>query len=163
MLDLSTSVAISTYWKDFCRQTKSVGQPAHIYAFGDSEALQNELAARVVVGRKRATCTLLRWFSPPHASRPPSPGDRMVVVDGQGGPCCVIETTSVEIRPVSSADAQFALDEGEGDRTLDYWLTEHRRYYRAEAQEHGFDYSDDLLAVFERFKVIWPSAIADPE
>ena len=35
--------------------------------------------------------------------------------------CCVIETTEVTYRRFGDVDATFAYEEGEGDRSLDYW------------------------------------------
>ena len=156
----SFSPAAEHFWSEFCRETGATGRPFDASAFGDGVALQDELAALILAGTKQATCTLLRWFSPPCADRPPGPGDRSIVLDGCHWPCAVIETTSVRIAPVASVDAQFAWDEGEGDRSLSYWLREHRRYFKAEARREGFSFSEDDPAVFERFRLLWKPAIA---
>lgn len=127
------------------------------FAFGDSPAMADELAGLVQQGRKRATAALLADLER-DGDRLPEPGDRSIVLDGRAAPVCVIETTDVRVGPLHSADAAFAWDEGEGDRSLAHWLDVHRRFYARRCAALGLDLSDDLPVVFERFRVVWPSA-----
>ncbi|MDE2143641.1 MAG: ASCH domain-containing protein [Elusimicrobia bacterium] len=85
----------------------------------------------------------------------------VVVIDGRGRPRCVWRTTEVTVKPLLEADAVFAWDEGEGDRTLPDWLEGHRRCFRRQAAREGFDFHDGLETVFERFQVVWPPEAAD--
>lgn len=142
------------FWDRFCAETGETGLPRGVDAFGDSEAMKDELLALVLTGRKRATATLALWFET-DPEGPPKPDDLWLITDGRDHPACVIRTTSLDIRPVHAVDAQFARDEGEGDGSLDYWLTEHRAYYRREAEREGFEYSDDLPVLCERFELVW--------
>ncbi len=73
----------------------------------------------------------------------------------------VIRTTDVRVGSLSSVDEQFAWDEGEGERTRQWWLAAHRRYFRRTFAAHGWKYDDDLEVVFERFVVVWPAERAD--
>ena len=50
------------------------------------------------------------------------PGDFVVMLVGEGRP----RTTEVTIKPLSEVDEAFAWDEGEGDRTREWWLDAHR-------------------------------------
>jgi uncharacterized protein YhfF len=52
-------------------------------------------------------------------------------------------------RRFSEIDETFALDEGEGDRTLLYWRTAHRRYFERRGR-----FSPDMLFYCERFLLI---------
>jgi hypothetical protein len=56
----------------------------------------------------------------------------------------------VTIKPLSQVDEAFAWDEGEGDRTREWWLDAHRRYFPREATHEGFEIDDEILTVFER-------------
>jgi uncharacterized protein YhfF len=67
----------------------------------------------------------------------------------------------VTIKPLSEVDAAFAWDEGEGDRTRDWWLDAHHRYFARQAAREGFELDDDILTVFERFEVVWPPDVAE--
>jgi uncharacterized protein YhfF len=81
--------------------------------------------------------------------------------DGEGHPRFIWRTTNVTIRPLSQVDEAFAWDEGEGDRTRDWWLDAHRHYSARQASREGFELNDEILTLFERFEVVWPLDIAD--
>ena len=82
-----------------------------------------------------------------------------MMLDGEGCPRFIWRTTEVTIKPLSEVDEAFAWDEGEGDRTRDWWLNAHRRYFARQASRQGFELNDEIL--FERFEVVWPLDIAD--
>jgi uncharacterized protein YhfF len=131
-----------------------------VECFGDSPPLADELIAFVVDGPKRATAGLVAAYA---ADGEPLPriGSHWVACDGSGRPRVVLRTHELRVGPLHSVDAQFARDEGEGDRTLESWLDGHRRYFRRECDRIGIDYSDELEICFERFEVVWPPELAD--
>lgn len=131
-----------------------------VVAFGDNPAQATNLAALVVKGRKRATCSLTRTYAETPETLP-KVGDLVVVVDGDGAPQCIWCTTKIEIKPLIEVDDRFAWDEGEGDRSRQWWLDAHRRYFARQAEREGFVMHDRMEAVFERFEIVWPLAIAD--
>jgi uncharacterized protein YhfF len=125
------------------------------FAFGDTAELADKLAELVLHGPKRATAGLPAEFE--HDGEPiPRTGDHWVVLDGNGQPVCVIRTTEVEIKPLDQVDAAFAWDEGEGDRSLGWWLTAHHRYFRRACERLGEPFAEDMPVVFERFDLVWP-------
>ena len=91
----------------------------------------------------------------------PQPGDFVIMRNGVGRPRFICRTTEVSIKPLSEVDEAFAWDEGEGNRTRDWWLDAHRRYFARQATREGFEMDDEILAVFERFEVVWPLDVAD--
>lgn len=141
-------------WDRFCAETGHEGEPFEVDHFGDDAAMADELAELILAGRKQATCALARWYELP-GDRYPRAGDLSLVLDGRGTARCVVRTESVEIKPVREADAQFAWDEGEGDRSFEYWWREHLAYWQREAATHGFAFSTEMDACFERFKLVW--------
>jgi len=52
----------------------------------------------------------------------PKPGDLVMLLDGAARPRFIWRTTDVTIKPFSQVDETFAWDEGQGDRTRDWWL-----------------------------------------
>ena len=80
----------------------------------------------------------------------PKPGDFVMMLDGEGRPRFIWRTTEVTIKPLSQVDDAFAWDEGKGDRTRDWWLDAHRRYFARQAMREGFEIDDEILTVFER-------------
>jgi uncharacterized protein YhfF len=113
------------------------------FAFGDSPALADELLELVLRGTKTATCST---EDEPNIS---TPGERWIVLDGQGNPRCVIESVEVAFRRYNEVDAKFAFDEGEGERSLAYWSDAHRRYF-----ERAGKFSEDMILMCERFRLV---------
>ena len=119
------------------------------FSFGDSPALADELLALALAGTKTATCGALRDFAPAGGEAMPEVGRRDVVLDGHGRRAAVIETLEVAVRRFDEVDAQFAFDEGEGDRLHDYWRKAHQVYF-----ERNGGFSPDMMVVCERFRLV---------
>lgn len=153
--------AVRTFWQAFKDATGHTGDVYEALACGDSPALKDELADLIVNGPKRATAGLLRDFTE-DGEKMPVVGDLVIVLDGSDTPRCIWQTTDVTVKPLNQADAKFAWDEGEGDRTLQWWMDAHCAFFQREADREGYVFRDDMDAVFERFKIIWPPEAADP-
>jgi len=121
------------------------------FAFGDGQALADELLELVMKGVKTATCST---EDEPNTS---TPGERWIVLDGSGEPRCVIETTEVTYRRYTEVDAAFAYEEGEGDRSLAYWRSAHRNYFGRMGR-----FSEDMMLMCERFRLVDVFAQAEP-
>lgn len=120
--------------------------------FGDTPDQQDRLASLILDGVKTATCSALIDYLG-HPEKLPHPGDQLVVENGQGQAVCTIEITDVVMKRFDEIDADFARCEGEGDRTLHSWHTEHRRYFTAQSI-----FAPDMTLVCEWFKVIDPAS-----
>ena len=105
------------------------------FAFGDSPDLADELLELV-----------LSTEDEPNISKP---GERWIVLDGRGNPRRVIESTEVTYHRYGDVDTAFAHDEGEGDRSLSYWRSAHRRYF-----ERLGKFSEDMMLMCERFRLV---------
>lgn len=119
--------------------------------FAYDPRVQDELAALVVAGTKRATTSLDRWYTAGD-ERFPEAGDLFVVVDSQRAPKCVCRTTSVEVRRFDDVDAAFAWDEGEDDGSLASWRRIHERFFSEEARQNGFSFTGESSVVLCRFE-----------
>lgn len=154
----------SVLWQEYVTEhPEHAEEHPPIEPFGDSDAMADELLDVVLTGTKRATASLLAEYEL-DGEDVPSAGSHWVVVDGSGADRIVLRTTEVRVGPLDSVDDSFAYDEGEGDRTRDAWLDDHRRYFDRQVQQRGIPASDgiDALAcVFERFSIVWPPELAD--
>ena len=147
--------AVAAFWSEFTAATGTSGQPAEVFAFGDSTRMADDLGALVVAGTKQATAGLLADYQA--ASEPlPEVGAHEVVHLGDGRPAAIIRNTEVRVAPLSSVDERFAWDEGEGDRSLAYWKDAHERFFRRRCEALAIDYEDSLAVVFVRFATVWP-------
>ena len=145
---------VAAMWADFAAAT-GASEPYSAWGFADDAKpeLMTKLGLLVRDGPKRATAGREDDFTDEEPI--PSPGDHHVIVDGEGLPLCIIRTTSVEIRPFGQVDAQFAWDEGEGDRSLQWWRDAHIRYFASV----GTPIDDRSNVVLERFAKVWPPPV----
>ena len=124
-----------------------------IGGFGDSEALSESLVALILAGIKRGTCSLV-WSWDFDGETLPDVGDMEIVLDWHGRPMFVRRTTEVEVVPFDAVTADFAACEGEGDRSLSHWQTEHWRFFTDECQRIGRTVDKSMPLVCERFEVL---------
>lgn len=122
--------------------------------FGDHVDLADELIELVLAGTKRATAGSYDEYLQ-EGGELPHVGWLTIAADGAGRGRAVLRTTDVRIGPLASVDDQFAWDEGEGDRTRDWWLDAHTTYFSRWLPQVGLAYSPDMPTVFERFEVLY--------
>ena len=113
------------------------------FSFGDSPEMADQLLAFVLGGSKRATCWSALDGQQTHV------GKQMVVQDGAGRPRAILETVELKQQRFCDVGLQFALDEGEGDETLDDWRRGHRSYFE---RNGGFD--PEMMLWCERFRLV---------
>lgn len=140
-------------WREFvAAHPECAAEQPEVEPFGDSREMADELARLVLDGTKRATA------SPVVEGVPPSDA-HWVLLDGRGEAVAVVKTTEIRLGRLDSVDVSFAWDEGEGDRTRDWWLDAHRGFFRRRHPEVAD--VDAMPTVFERFRVVWPPEVAD--
>lgn len=148
-------VRVATFWADFCCQASvDPATPYQAWYFGNSTEMARALAELVIHGPKRATA-MLGWVADQYPHAAPVPGGYSVVTEYDGTPRCVIRTTQLETRAFRDVDAQFAWDEGEGDRTLPDWKEGHWRYFTQECAQLGRPMTEDVPVVLERFELLY--------
>jgi uncharacterized protein YhfF len=124
-----------------------------VYHFADTPWSAANLAHHVVKGTKRATAL---W---PDAARAkgetiPTPGLVSVITDGFGMPLCVVRSERVDELRFGDVDESVAIDEGEGDKSLEDWKDGHRLYFAREGKELGLPFDDDTVVMIDRFRVL---------
>ena len=149
---------IEAYWRSYL-ETLPADSPVRDeeYAaegWGDSPEMADELGALISSGTKTATCSAL-WEYEAEAESLPKVGTKTIVLDGNGTPLCIIETTEVEVRPFDEVDERFAYEEGEGDRSLEYWREAHWRFLSRTLPNIGNEPTPDMPLVCERFRVVY--------
>ena len=152
--------ATDGFWAEFTAARGTTDADYTVVAFGDTAEMADELLVLVLSGIKRATSSLVRDYAPGKIPMP-QVGDFVVVVDSGGIPKCIWRTTEIVVKPLIDVDDTFARDEGEGNRTRDFWLSAHREYFSNQARREGFEMTDQIETVFERFKIVWPPDVAD--
>jgi uncharacterized protein YhfF len=114
------------FWREFCENNPEINcdEPYEVWFFHHKHETSKSLAELVLKGKKQATASLMENESDVGSGG--IVGGYSVVTDFDGNPQCVIQTTEVRKLPFRNVYAQFAFDEGEGDRTLEYCRQAHR-------------------------------------
>lgn len=147
---------VSDFWSAYCRASKlAENTPFQAWYFGDSSQLAHELIELVLHGPKRATAGL-GWACDVSPHTAAVPRGYSVVTEFDGTPRAVIRTSGLERRKFRDVDAEFAWDEGEGDRTLDDWKRGHWQYFSRECETLGRSMSEDADVLLERFELLYP-------
>ncbi len=124
------------------------------YYFCADEENANICADLALRGEKRATAGL-KWSYEAEAEPLPEVGQLSVITNWDGVPQCIVEVTSVEIMPFNKVSEDFANEEGEGDKSLEFWRRVHWKFFSLECDDIGKQPSEDMEVVLEKFKVIW--------
>ena len=130
------------------------GQAARHFApmaIGSTPASMEEGAALILAGTKTATSSPF-WDYPD--GRIPFVGALSVLIDGARRPRGIVETTRIRIMRLGEADAAFARDYGEGERTLGWWRREIGAWYRDAGARHGIAVTDETEIIAEWFAVV---------
>lgn len=148
---------VETFWQDYLDSLPDDDTRPDSYqawSFGDSPEMADELGKLVVDGVKTGTASLAWEYA--HDGEPiPRAGDHSIVLDGEGEPLCIINTTRVYIEPYELVGQDQAYAEGEGDRSLDYWHEAHWEYFSRRCEAIGREPSEHMPVVCERFEVVW--------
>jgi uncharacterized protein YhfF len=152
--------SVLQFWREYvdglpARQPRPE-MPAHVFAFGDSKELADELAELVRTGTKTATYSAL-WSYEEEQKPLPQKGELSIVIDGNGVPFAVIETDEVFIAPFNEVSEHFAYEEGEGDRSLAYWREVHRNFFRRQ-QFKDRSFNEEMALVCKRFRILQVAA-----
>lgn len=124
--------------------------------FCNNEKEANELAELTKKGIKRATAGLLKSYEVENEPLP-KVDDLHIIEDWDGNGVCVVKVKSVEILPFCEVTKTHAEIEGEGDKSLEYWREEHLKFFKQDAEELGFTFTEDMKIVFMIFDTVFCS------
>lgn len=143
--------ASQLYWDEFWK-SRYQEKPTRVSAwqFG---ADPDHLAQLVIDGVKSATCSGLIFYE--NENEPlPSVEDYSIILNSKDEPLAIIKTVEVKIMPMNEVPEEFAIAEGEGDRTYQYWKEAHEKFFTKELRKLGLEFSEDIRLVCERFELV---------
>jgi len=141
--------AAQKYWNEYW-ENQNQPQSVSAWQFG---ANPDYLAQLVVDGLKTATCSGYIFYELENEPLPTT-GDYSIILNNNDQPVAIIKTVEVTLTPMNEVTEEFAIAEGEGDRTYTYWWEAHEKFFRNELNAIGREFSEDMLLVCERFKVV---------
>lgn len=128
------------------------------YSFGNDEENANQLAALVKAGKKRGTSSLYVLYELEDEELP-AVNEYSIILNWAGEAQCIIQNTRVFLVPFKEVTPEFAKREGEGDGSLDYWKSVHRKFFIEALNETDKEFTEDMLVVCEEFEVVYPRLI----
>jgi uncharacterized protein YhfF len=115
-------------------------------SIGGTPAHADDGANLILSGTKTLTSSPY-WDYPD--GKIPFVGALSVLLDGMPKPRAVVETTKVEILPLTAVTEEMAWAYGEGERTLEWWQRIMGAWYHASAERHGMDFTPDTPIIWE--------------
>ena len=144
---------IKTFWNNFIQENPKLNYlkdyEIDAWSFGNTPEMADKLVNLVLEGKKTATCSLLRAYQG-YEDEIPIVGVYSLICDGREKPMCVVFYTDTFICKFNETSERHAYEEGEGDRTLDYWKKTHFDFFTS----YG-DFHEDENLLCERFKVVY--------
>lgn len=114
----------------------------------------DELAELAKMGVKKATVSLV--FSCENKNIIyPKVGDYNIILNSKDEAVCIVKIIKIEKRKYIDVDEQFAILEGEGDKTLLYWRKVHEEKFKKSLEEHHLKFDCNLDLYLERFKLMY--------
>ncbi|GAB3765421.1 ASCH domain-containing protein [Ramlibacter monticola] len=160
---MSIPQEFADFWSAALRVTQRLeaGRFYEAFALGDSAEMAGYLAGLVLEGTKRATASLA-WTYQSNGKPRPKPGDLSILMSWSRRPLCILETTAVDVVAFMEVPAEFALLEGEGDKTLSTWRRNHEVFFARECARIGRSPSPSMPIVCEHFSVVYQVPGAAP-
>lgn len=156
-MDESKEQLIEEYWRSYLatlppdEDNRPVKYEA--WEFGNSPEMADKLGELVRAGIKTATASLGWWYE--QEGEPyPQVGGYSVILDGQGNPMCIIQTTELTMCPFDEVDADHAYQEGEGDRSLAHWREVHWKFFSKECLELNRAPDEKMPVLCEKFTLV---------
>lgn len=138
-------------WDTFKGRFPEAQDDYTVWAFGGAP---DELAELVIQGIKTGTASAYPLYEL-EGEPLPKAGDYSVILDSKGNAVCVIQTTAVTVVPFARVPAAHAFQEGEGDRSLEYWRSVHAAFFTSELAAYGLAFDPDMKVVCEEFKLLY--------
>ncbi len=145
---------IELFWKRFL-DAKGLDESTkylEAFHFELTKEWANKLLELVLVGKKRATASSLEAWKIEGIM--PKVGDYSIVTDWNCKPRCVIQTINITTLLFKDITYDICKREGEDD-CLETWRQGHINFFTEEGKEIGYEFSEDMLVVFEDFKVVY--------
>jgi len=149
---------VDQYWEQYLASlppgTQRPSAQAKTTDFGITEDDAREIAPLVKNGTKTASGGLV-WSNEFDGRRGIQPGDLWIVIAGPDEPVCIIESTEVRVFPYDEVPEEYALDGGEGDRTMADWRRIYWNYIVSECKRIGREPHPQAPLAMERFRVVF--------
>lgn len=149
---------VAEFWESYLRSlavdAQDLPHEYQAWSFGYKSQTADTLGKLVLSGIKTATASLA-WAYEREDEPYPVVGGYSVILDGEGRPLCIIQTTEVSVVPFNQVGEDHAYQEGEGDRSLGFWREVHWRFFADECESLGLAPDEEMPVVCEKFELVF--------
>lgn len=124
------------------------------FNFGTNQLEADTSAMLIKAGLKTASSGALASYLHYEAAIPVV-GDLAIITNWEGEAQCIIQTIKVELIPFDEVNESYAILEGEGDQSLEYWKESHWAFFVRDLADFGEVPSQDMMVICEQFEVIY--------
>lgn len=114
------------------------------FSLGDTQEMSENLLFLVKQGIKRGTS-----WSASLGDFNTKVNDKIIITDFNENPVILIKVLDLDLVKFKEVSKDFALIEGEGDFSIDYWRKSHKKYFEREGT-----YSENMAVYCMTFEVI---------
>ncbi len=156
--------SVKQMWEDFCKVNPSVKDEKYTsWHFCNTQELALKLANLVKIGRKKATSALFESYKV-EGEELPKVAQYTVITDINGEALCIIRGKKVEVLKYKDFPAEYAMMEGEGDLSLNYWREVHEEFFREELREYKLgEFHKDIEIVYEEFECVYGGILSNTQ
>ncbi len=156
--------SVKQMWEEFCKVNPSVKDEKYTsWHFCNTQELALKLANLVKIGRKKATSSLFESYKV-EGEELPRVAQYTVITDINGEALCIIRGKKVEVLKFKDFPAEYAVMEGEGDLSLDYWREVHHEFFEEEMKEYSLgEFDEELELVYEEFECVYGGILSNTQ
>ena len=151
----SVKLMWSNFIKDNNEDTSIKDKRYESWYFCNNEEDANKLVDLVRKGTKRGTASLHILYEMEEEPIP-QVGDYNILTNWNGVAQCIVMDVNVHILPFKDVTEELAYIEGEGYKSLNYWRKVHLKFFEEEVKNIGLEFNEDMLIVFEEFRLVYP-------
>ena len=137
------------YWSEFW-QGKEKPKSVKAEQFGFDPDM---LAQLVIEGKKTATSSAYVLYELEN-EQIPTIDSYSIILNSDEKPVAIIKNIDVQILPMNKVPVEHMVAEGEGDLSYEYWWNGHKAAFTMDLEEHGMNFSEDMLVVCEKFELV---------
>lgn len=124
------------------------------FYLGTNKEQADTCAMLIKAGLKTASSGALASYL--HYQVPiPAVGNLAIITNWEGEAQCIIQTTEVDVLPFNEVTEDYAVKEGEGDQSLQYWKKVHWDFFSKDLASFGEIAEEDLMVICEQFEVVY--------
>jgi uncharacterized protein YhfF len=120
-----------------------------IWSFSDNKVESDYLFDLVEKGIKTATCEL--YISDEQLSDDQTVS---ILTNWDKTKSIKVKTTKLYKIKLKDVTGEHAFLEGEGDRSLEYWIKVHKKFFKKECKRYNIKFNKDIEIVCEEFEII---------